>query len=90
VSGAKGAVRTPLRPHAAPFVLAPGDRPTARRRRALFAVICAVVVCELLVIAAVGTVRARGGEPRDAPAAQTAARDAGARTPVAGRTADAP
>lgn len=52
----------------------PGGTPALRRR--LFAVICVVVVCELLVILAVGTNHA-GGER---PSARSG--DVPARTPV--------
>jgi hypothetical protein len=53
----------------------PGGTPALRRR--LFAVICVVVVCELLVILAVGTNHAGG----DRPTARSG--DLPAQTPVA-------
>jgi hypothetical protein len=63
----------------------PGGAPALRRR--LFAVICVVVVCELLVILAVGTHHASG--PRDsARSGELPARtDAAARPVAAGRPA---
>jgi hypothetical protein len=80
VSGARGAVRADLRPPRAPLVATRERRPAVRRRRALFALICAVVLCELLVIAAVGTLRTHGADTPDARASQTTVREASART----------
>jgi hypothetical protein len=65
-----------------PLVLAHERRPTARRRRVLFALICAVVLCELLIITAVGTLRAHGDGGRDAPATPSTARTAPVRDAV--------
>jgi hypothetical protein len=58
----------------------PGGTPALRRR--LFAVICVVVVCELLVILAVGTNHAGGDRPSarsgDLPTQAPVAASAGA------------
>jgi hypothetical protein len=62
-----------------------GGTPALRRR--LFAVICVVVVCELLVILAVGTNHAGGERPSARSGELPARSDAAAAPTAAGRPA---